>query len=319
MDVAVMVDGQEDVSWEQWRAIASACESGGYEALFAADHYASVYDSARGALDAWGVVTALGALTQRIRLGVLVSPPTFRHPSVLSRLAVTADHVSGGRIELGLGIGWNVGEHAALGFPFPDGAARMELLEEQVEIISRQFADEVFSFEGRHYRLEQCQALPRPWQRPRLPIIIGGSVRPRTAALAARFADEYNTTFGATPAVCRDRRARLDEACEKVGRDPGTLRLSAMVEFVVAETEAEVGELLELVARRQGLAGGAEFLATDGVGGESMLAGTPDAVRDRLREYADAGVDRIVFQHLLHDDTQMLALAAREVLPALAG
>ena len=94
MDVAVMVDGQEDVSWTQWSAIAMACEAGGYQALFAADHYASTYDRARGALDAWGVVTALSVLTQRIRLGVLVSPPTFRHPSVLARLAVTADHVS---------------------------------------------------------------------------------------------------------------------------------------------------------------------------------------------------------------------------------
>ena len=316
MDVAVMVDGQEDVSWGQWRSIAASCESGGYEALFAADHYASVYDVARGALDAWGVVTALSALTQRIRLGVLVSPPTFRHPSVLSRLAVTADHVSEGRIELGMGVGWNADEHAHLGMPFPDAATRTGLLEEQVEIISRQWSDDVFTFQGRYYQLDQCQALPRPY-RSRLPLIIGGSVKPRTAALAARFADEYNTTFGATPRACRERRRLLDEACTRIGRDPGTLRLSAMVEFVLAETTEQVTELLELIARRQGLADSGEFLATDGVRGESMLVGTPESVRDRLREYAAAGVDRIVFQHLLHDQDQMLALAAREVLPAL--
>jgi alkanesulfonate monooxygenase SsuD/methylene tetrahydromethanopterin reductase-like flavin-dependent oxidoreductase (luciferase family) len=290
MDVAVMVDGQENVSWAQWRAIAMACEEGGYQALYAADHYASVYDPARGALDAWGVVTGLSALTQLIRLGVLVSPPTFRHPSVLSRLAVTADHVSEGRTELAMGIGWNAGEHASLGLPFPDTATRMGMLEEHVEIISRQWSEDMFDFHGRHYKIDNCQAFPKPYQQPRLPIIVGGSAKPRTAALAARFADEYNTTFGATPQACRKRRKQLDAACIRIGRDPRTLRLSAMIEFVLAETREQVTELLEVIARRQGLGSGAEFLATDGAGGESMLVGTPGTVRDRLREYADAGV-----------------------------
>ena len=317
MEIAVMVDGQEDVSWARWRAIAAACETGGYRALYAADHYASVYDPARGALDAWGVMTALAAITARIRLGVLVSPPTFRHPSVLARLAVTADHVSGGRIELAMGAGWNAAEHASLGLPFPGTGTRMEMLEEQVEIIARQWSQEAFDFHGRHYSLDGCQAFPQPYQQPRLPIIIGGSAKPRTVALAARFADEYNTTFGATPQACRDRRLQLDAACSAIGRDPATLRLSAMIEFVLAETTEEVTELLELIARRQGLRTGAEFLATDDAGGESMLVGTPEAVLDRLREYAAAGVDKVVLQHLLHDQDGMLSLAAREVLPGI--
>jgi alkanesulfonate monooxygenase SsuD/methylene tetrahydromethanopterin reductase-like flavin-dependent oxidoreductase (luciferase family) len=317
MDVAVMVDGQEDVSWPQWRAIASACQAGGYQALYAADHYASVYDPGRAALDAWGVVTGLSAVTTLIRLGVLVSPPTFRHPSVLSRLAVTADHVSQGRIDLAMGIGWNADEHACLGLRFPDTATRMQMLEEQVEIISRQLSEDEFDFHGRYYNIDNCRAFPKPYQQPRLPIILGGSAKPRTVALAARFADEYNTTFGATPQACRDRRKQLDAACIMIGRDPGTLRLSVMIEFVLAETQEQVTELLELIARRQGLGSGAEFLATDGVGGESMLVGTPDVVRQRLREYSDAGVDRVVLQHLLHDQYEMLSLAACEVLPAL--
>jgi alkanesulfonate monooxygenase SsuD/methylene tetrahydromethanopterin reductase-like flavin-dependent oxidoreductase (luciferase family) len=317
MDVAVMVDGQEDVSWAQWHAIAMACETGGYQALFAADHYTSVYDPGRGALDAWGVVTALSALTRRIRLGVLVTPPTFRHPSVLSRLAVTADHVSEGRIELAMGIGWNEVEHANLGLPFPGTLTRAGMLEEQVEVISRQWSEDAFSFHGHYYQLDRCQAFPKPHQRPRPPIIIGGSAKPRTVALAARFGDEYNTTFGATPEACRERRKLLNDACVRIGRDPGTLRLSAMTEFVLAETTEQVTELLELIARRQGLGSGSDFLATDGAGGKSMLVGTPDAVRKRLREYAEAGVDRIVLQHLIHDQNHMLSLAAREVIPAL--
>jgi alkanesulfonate monooxygenase SsuD/methylene tetrahydromethanopterin reductase-like flavin-dependent oxidoreductase (luciferase family) len=191
------------------------------------------------------------------------------------------------------------------------------MLEEQVEIIAGQWSQEAFDFHGRHYSLDGCNAFPRPVQQPRLPIIIGGSARPRTVALAARFADEYNTTFGATPKACRDRRLTLDAACSKIGRDPATLRLSAMIEFVLAETTEQVTELLELIARRQGLRTGAEFLATDDVGGESMLVGTPAAVRDRLREYAAAGVDKVVLQHLLHDQDDMLSLAAREVLPGI--
>jgi alkanesulfonate monooxygenase SsuD/methylene tetrahydromethanopterin reductase-like flavin-dependent oxidoreductase (luciferase family) len=317
MDVAVMVDGQENVSWAQWREIALACEEGGYQALFTADHYASTYDPRRAALDAWGVVTGLSAVTNRIRLGALVSPPTFRHPSVLSRLAVTADHVSGGRAELAMGIGWNASEHASLGLPFPDAPTRMQMLAEQVEIISRQWSEDTVDFRGRHYTIDNCRAFPKPYQQPRMPIIIGGSAKPQTAALAARFADEYNTTFGATPQACRDRRQQLDAACLKIGRDPRTLRLSAMIEFVLAETTAQVTELLGVLARRQGLSSGEEFLATDGLGGESMLVGTPDVVGQRLREYADAGVDRVVLQHLLHERYDMLALAAREVLPAL--
>jgi alkanesulfonate monooxygenase SsuD/methylene tetrahydromethanopterin reductase-like flavin-dependent oxidoreductase (luciferase family) len=317
MDVALMVDGQEGVSWAQWQTIAKACEAGGYQALFAADHYASAYDQTRGALDAWGVITGLSALTRRIRLGVLVSPPTFRHPSVLSRLAITADHVSEGRIEMAMGVGWNAAEHANVGLPFPGNSTRMGLLEEQVEIISRQWSEDTFTFQGQYYQLDGCQAFPKPYQQPRPPIIIGGSAKPRTAALAARFADEYNTTFGATPQACRERRKLLDEACTRIGRDPGTLRLSAMIEFVIAETAEQVTELLELIARRQGLGSSDEFLATDGAGGQSMLVGTPEAVRNRLREYAEAGVDRVVLQHLLHDQDHMLSLAAREVLPAL--
>src|SRR6202042_700853 len=143
-------------------------------------------------------------------------------------------------------------------------------------------SEDRFDFDGQHYRLAGCEAWPKPLQRPRLPIIVGGSARPRTVALAARFADEYNTTFGATPEACRERRGQLDAACARIGRDPATLRLSAMIELVLAETAEQVTDLLDLIARRQGLGSAAEFLATDDAGGQSMLVGTPEAVRDRL-------------------------------------
>ena len=165
-----MVEGQEDVTWDAWRAVAAACEESGLEGLFRSDHYRSVMGrSERGSLDAWATLAALAALTSTIRLGTLVSPATFRHPSVLAKMAVTADHVSGGRIELGLGAGWLEDEHSSYGFEFPQTDVRMEVLAEQLEIVHRSWGEEAFSVQGKHYTLEDLNALPKPLQRPHLP------------------------------------------------------------------------------------------------------------------------------------------------------
>jgi F420-dependent oxidoreductase-like protein len=195
MRVCLMIEGQEDVTWEQWLALAGACEEHGLEALFRSDHYGPLMGMPdRGSLDAWATLAGLAARTSRIRLGTLVSPATFRHPSVLAKMVVTADHISGGRVELGLGAGWHEGEHRAFGFEFPPTPVRMERLAEQLEIVSRTFTDDVFSFSGRHYHLQDLRALPKPVQRPRPTLLVGGAAGPRSLALAARWADEYNTT-----------------------------------------------------------------------------------------------------------------------------
>ena len=153
MRVCLMIEGQEDVTWEQWLALAGACEEHGLEGMFRSDHYGPLMGTPeRGSLDAWATLAALAARTSRIRLGTLVSPATFRHPSVLAKMVVTADHVSGGRVELGLGAGWHEGEHRAHGFEFPATPVRMERLAEQLEIVSRSWTEDTFSFEGRHYQ-----------------------------------------------------------------------------------------------------------------------------------------------------------------------
>ena len=175
MRICLMIEGQEGVTWDDWVALAGACEQSGLEGLFRSDHYASVFGvEGRGSLDAWATLTALAAYTERIRLGTMVSPATFRHPSELAKVACTADHVSGGRIELGLGSGWSETEHRAYGFPFYDMKTRLEIFAEQLEIIHRQWTEDSFSFSGAHYTLENCSALPRPVQRPRPPLIVGG-------------------------------------------------------------------------------------------------------------------------------------------------
>src|SRR3954469_15939240 len=216
-----MIEGQEDVTWEEWVALAEACERSGIEALFRSDHYVSVSGAnENGSLDAWGTINALAARTTRLRLGTMVSPSSFRHPSVLAKLVVTADHVSGGRITLGLGTGWSESEHTAHGFPFRSMKERMDVLEEQLEIIhDGHWSEGPFSFKGRYYELQDLRARPLPLQTPHPPLIMGGAARPRAARLAARFADEYNTVM---PSIERvgERRANSDAACEQAGREP---------------------------------------------------------------------------------------------------
>ncbi|HWT23959.1 MAG TPA: TIGR03560 family F420-dependent LLM class oxidoreductase [Solirubrobacteraceae bacterium] len=306
MRFAVMIEGQEDVTWEDWRALAATCERLPYEALFRSDHYLSVMgEQRRGALDAWGTVCGLAAVTSTLRLGTLVSPATFRHPSLLAKLAVTADHISGGRIDVGIGTGWSEVEHRAYGFAFPDMRTRMDRLAEQLEIISRSWTEGTFSFRGEHWTIEGLDALPKPVQQPRIPLLMGGGAGPRSAALAARWADEYNVV-GPPPDEAADRRRRLEEACEKAGRDPATLRFSLMIPFVVGADEAA-------------LAASRERYAAEGHGDMSRwLAGTPEQLVARLGEYADAGVERVMLQHLRHRDDEPLELIAAEVVPALA-
>src|SRR4051795_1919147 len=148
----LMIEGQEDVSWEQWQRLAATAEQLGFTALMRSDHYLSVDGhGTRGALDAWGTVTGLAAITTRLRLGTLVSPATFRHPSVLAKAVVTADHVSGGRVELGIGTGWLEDEHRAYGFPSPPLGERFDRLAEQVEIIRGSWGPGPFSFAGEHW------------------------------------------------------------------------------------------------------------------------------------------------------------------------
>jgi F420-dependent oxidoreductase-like protein len=311
MRVCLMVEGQEGVRWADWVALAQATERSGLEGLFRSDHYASVFGVAdRGSLDAWATVTALGAVTERIRLGTLVSPATFRHPSELAKVACTADHVSGGRIELGLGAGWSEGEHRAYGFPFFDTRTRIALFAEQLEIIYRQWTeDDSFSFSGAHYTLESCLALPRPLQRPHPPLIVGGSAKPGTVGPAVRFADEYNTPY-ATPDQVREQRGRVMQACEAAGRDPATMTFSLMTGIVVADDRDELLERVRRTMARMATDGDpAAWLAENRA--EGWIAGTTSEVAEQLHELEEAGVERFFFQHLDHTDLDTIELLGR--------
>jgi F420-dependent oxidoreductase-like protein len=244
MRLCVMIEGQEGVTWEDWLALARATEELGFEALFRSDHYGPVVaEQERGSLDAWATLAALATVTSRIRLGTLVSPATFRHPSVLAKNAVTVDHISGGRVEVGLGAGWNEAEHRRYGFPFPPLRERMDLFAEQLEIVHRQWAEGPFSFEGEHYRLADSDPQPKPVRAPHPNLIVGGSGRPRSVALAARWADEYNT-LSTDPEELRALRERIAAACASEGREP--LPLSVMTRIPDGGADAIVRLLTSL-------------------------------------------------------------------------
>jgi F420-dependent oxidoreductase-like protein len=309
MELCLMIEGQEGVTWEQWVALANACERSGIGTLFRSDHYLGFGSGSWGSLDAWSTINALAARTSTLRLGTLVSPATFRHPSVLVKSAVTADHVSGGRVEVGLGAGWFEEEHRVYGFPFPPLDERMDVFAEQLEIVSRQLSGERFDFNGRHYTLEGCEARPVPVQRPRPPILVGGAARRRSIEPAARFADEYNVV-AQDPAACRAALSRVEGACRDAGRDPATMRFSLMTQCVVGRDEREANDRLRrLIGDRDP----AEWREGDGA---AALVGSTEQVLAQLAAHADAGVERVMLQHLLHDDVEMVELVGRELVPA---
>jgi F420-dependent oxidoreductase-like protein len=287
MRVCLMIEGQENVTWDQWRALATTAEAAGFEALFRSDHYMPLEGGPGGSLDAWATINALAALTSTIRLGTLVSPATFRHPSTLAREVVTADHVSGGRIELGLGAGWHEGEHRAFGFPFETTKDRFDRFAEQLEIVHRSWTEGPFDFDGRFFRLEGADPQPKPFRKPHL--IVGGSAKPRGAALAARWADEYNTVY-ATAEECRGRRERVAAACADAGRDP--IPFSLMTSFAVDGDPADHHP--------------------------AWIVGTIDRMAEQLRALEAAGVERVMLQHLQHHDLAVLGRIGRELIPAVS-
>ena len=290
MRVALMIEGQEGVTWEHWLALARACETHGIEALFRSDHYLSQTDPARPALDAWAVLSALAARTAGLELGSLVSPVTFRPAAVLANSSATANEISGGRVTLGMGTGWMAAEHEAFGFRFPPMPERVALFREQIEAV-RGYWD------GK--------------QRPRL--IVGGSALSGTTRPAARFADEYNTIM-ATPEECAARREKVARACEREGREP--IPLSLMTGCAIGRDEAEARDRIRRRLERAGQ--DADPDAYKEQRGSAAVLGTVEEAAERLRAFERAGVERVMLQHLDHTDLDMVELIGRELAPAVA-
>lgn len=308
MKARIFVEPQEGATYDQLLEVARVVESTGFDALFRSDHLLTMRGSGLpGPTDTWASLAALARETSRIRLGSMLTSATFRLPGPLAVTVAQVDSMSGGRVELGLGAGWYEEEHLAYGIPFPPVAERFERLEEQLAIVSGLWETPVggsFSFKGKHYQLTGSPALPKPVQQPRPPIIVGGSGAKRTPRLAATFADEYNLPFHEL-ADAAPQFSRVRAACEKLGRDPASLRLSVAQVICCGADEAEVRRRAKAIGREP-----ADLRA-------NQVAGTPDEVVERLLEYQDAGAGTVYLQVLDLDDLDHIRLLSESVLPHL--
>jgi F420-dependent oxidoreductase-like protein len=298
VEFCIFVEPQEGLTWEQLATIARETERLGFDGFFRSDHYIAPDRALRGApaiSDAWTTLAGLAIATERVRLGTLVTPVTFRHPGTLAVQVANVDAMSGGRVELGFGAGWNAPEHAAYGIPFP--GKRFGLLTEALEVMTGLWATapgETFSFEGEHLRLDRALGVQRPVQ-DAIPLIIGGGGATRTPALTARFATEYNTGWE-PDAVIAERFARVVAACEVADRDPATLGLSVALTATIGATPADA----DARARAIGLDPARQ--RTHG------LHGTPAQVADRIADLAGLGAGRVYLQLLDPTDLELLEL-----------
>jgi alkanesulfonate monooxygenase SsuD/methylene tetrahydromethanopterin reductase-like flavin-dependent oxidoreductase (luciferase family) len=309
MRVCLMIEGQESVSWDEWLQLAKACEESPIDALFRSDHYQSVMgQTERSSLDAWATICGLAAVTSTLRLGTLVSPVTFRHPSVLAKNVVSADHISGGgRIELGMGSGWLEAEHEAYGFPFPSTGERVQMFEEQIEIVRRQWDEGTLDFEGDHYRIKGGIAQPKPISPPNL--IVGGSARPRTLAAAAKWADEYNLVMMSAEQA-REAVPLVKTAWEDAGRPAPVISL--MTHGIIGSDQVDLLERAHAVAEIRGEDASDPEAYIEGLR-ENTLVGTVAEIREHLAELEEIGVERLMFQHLTHNDLDGVDLIAELV------
>ena len=297
MRFALMLESQQGLSYGDHVAIAKRAEANGIETLFRSDHYTSFPGpGGQPTTDAWTVVAGLARETDRIGLGVLVSPVTFRHPGSFAKVVTTVDEMSGGRIEVGVGAGWNDIEHSQLGLSFPDIKERADLMEDQLAILHGLWGEpDGWSFEGHQVTIKEASFHPKPVDvpgRPRTPIggarprlLVGGQGSPRTYRLAARYADEFNLSSSG-PDKARQAYAAVDAACVAIGRDPATVARSTMAGVLIGRNDGRDGR----PARRGGQ--GVRVGATTTAPGSRNASSAGSPARPRRPASRSAGSPR---------------------------
>jgi F420-dependent oxidoreductase-like protein len=312
MRVGIMIEAQEGLTWERWFRLAQAAEDLGYESLCRSDHLTGLSgEPKRSSLETWASLTALATRTKRVRFGPMVSPITFYHPAWLAKTATAVDRLSGGRLDLGLGAGWNEYEHAMFGIPFPPLKERMDRLECGARLIRALGAGQPVSLAQTYYPLKRAESYPRPTH-GRLRLVVGGRGEKRTLRIVAEFADEWNLTRVDVDGF-RAKRRVLAEHCAVVGRDPDTIRRSLMIPLAIGRDSADVTRRIA-AARASFPALPADERAWQAA---SFLAGSPDAVVAALKRWEAAGLERVLLQMLDQEDIAALELFSRTVLPAL--
>lgn len=304
MDIAIMIEGQNGLNWPRWKRLAGVVEEAGFAGLYRSDHYTNASPPDLDSLECWTSLAWLADNTSRLDFGPLVSPVSFRQPTMLARTAAAVDDLSGGRLQLGMGAGWQTREHEIYSWDLLDVKGRMDRFEEALEIVSGLLrSDEPLSFEGDYYRIRDAVLLPRPGRPDGPPITIGGNGPQRTLPLAARYADEWNAVY-LNPDRFRERSAQLDELLAGQKRDPGAVRRSMMTGVFFGRDAEEVEERVK--SRGRTLQESREL---------GLVIGTAEGVIEQLKALQEAGLERIMLQWLDLDDIDRLQEMAEAVLP----
>ena len=301
IEVAIMIEGQNGLNWPRWMGIVDAVESLGFAGFYRSDHYTNANPPDIDSLELWVSLTWLASHTQRIEFGPLVTPVSFRHPTMTARMAAAVDDLSGGRFTLGLGAGWQEREHDHFGWDLLDVPRRFQRLEEGLEVITRLLnSDTPVDFSGEFYRLKEAILLPRPQRRGGPPILIGGNGPKRTLPLVVKYASEWNAVY-IPPDEFAKRNRQLNEMLAANGRAPSSVRRSLMTGCYFGRDEAEVQMKLGKRSR-------------DDLRKQGVVIGTAAEVMDQLGEYARVGVQRIMLQWLDLDDLDGLEAMAKSVV-----
>jgi F420-dependent oxidoreductase-like protein len=306
LELAIMIEGQNGLNWPRWQRIVRKVEELGFSGLHRSDHFTNARPPNLDSLELWTSLTWLAANTTRIKFGPLATPVSFRHPALTARMAAAVDDLSGGRLTLGLGAGWQEREHEIFGFDLLSIEERFKRFEEGVQVVKQLLEnDDPVTFTGVYYRLKEAVLLPRP-SRPGGPgILIGGNGLKRTLPIAAKYAREWNGVF-LTPEQFKEHSRRLDELTEGAGRNPAEIERSIMAGLVFGADQAQLDARL---AERAGGKADAGELKSRG-----LIVGTPAEVVDQLGALAEAGVQRVMLQWLDLDDMDGLEALARTVL-----
>ncbi|MBN2387969.1 MAG: LLM class F420-dependent oxidoreductase [Anaerolineales bacterium] len=303
MDIAIMIEGQNGLTWERWQRIVALVDDLGFAGLYRSDHFTNANPPDKDSLELWVSLTWLAGHTRRIEFGPLVSPVSFRHPALTARMAAAVDDLSGGRLTLGLGAGWQAREHDLFGFELLDPQARFDRFEEGLEVVTRLLREDGrVTFNGKYFQLRQAALLPRPQRSGGPPLLIGGNGAKRTLDLVARYAAEWNSVYLPVAKFSR-LNAILDGKLRAAGRDPDSVRRSMMTGLLFGGTSREVNE--KLAARNQ---------SADELRQRGVIVGAGEEIKPQFAALAAAGVQRVMLQWLDLDDLAGLEALAKVVL-----
>ncbi len=303
-EIGLMIEGQDGLNWERWRRLLRAAEDFGYQCLFRSDHFTNANPPDKDSLELWTSLTFAATFTQRIEFGSLVTPITFRHPAMTARYAAAVDDLSGGRLVLGMGAGWQEREHKKFGVPFYDFPTRYAMLQEGLDVVTSLFqSDEPVNYAGQYYSLEEALLLPRPQRKGGPPLLIGGNGAKRTLPLVAQYASEWNAVY-LPPDLYPERSQQLDELLRQHGRQPQDVKRSLMTQVIY---EPDPAALEARVARYERTP--AELIA------RGLIVGNADQIVEQIGQWVERGVQRFMLQWLNQDDIDGLEQLAKHVLP----